>query len=434
MYELLVQLEQKVADRNETKQFVHYMAALEFHDAIGVWEAFTLYAFDSVIKRELSCILEKTEEGTGSVSSDALRCLSLTMSSLFIYFGYNRAGSRSLAQAKHLAYCNNDVETLNLVLLWQANIGEVEIPAITALPTTASKSLRAIKQKQQLQLVKNELAKNEPLKKVLHNVNTCLASDKGVDMGTLALQMLIKCHIYAISGRAPLAELCAQIVLSLAINEQVDDKREIEESRAHAADIIRTGVAKWSGELTANVALMEEWDALVRSSHQLIFQRKRPSIETHADAVEQWLTQQKWQLGEQALARFDAAKCHETNPVIKQLRSTIFKCRLLIGQRRLDASLADQLVNVVRVAQRNGFGQYALEANLALAQFWILTGQSRLVTPHLAELDDDVRLAGDHYSLKIIALYQLAAHIIQVKNGLRLKHTPMFSIKTTKVS
>ena len=62
-----------------------------------------------------------------------------------------------LIEAKHLAYCNNDVETLNLVLLWQANIGEVEIPSVNPVAPNASKSLRLIKQKQKLQRVKHEL-------------------------------------------------------------------------------------------------------------------------------------------------------------------------------------------------------------------------------------------------------------------------------------
>ena len=52
--------------------------------------------FETLIKLILQSLIDKTEEG--SVSSDALRCLSLTMSSLFIYFGYNKAGSRSLNQ------------------------------------------------------------------------------------------------------------------------------------------------------------------------------------------------------------------------------------------------------------------------------------------------------------------------------------------------
>ena len=54
VYDLLVSFEQNQEDKDSTVEFVHYMAALEFHDMVGVWEAFTLYAFDTIIKRELS--------------------------------------------------------------------------------------------------------------------------------------------------------------------------------------------------------------------------------------------------------------------------------------------------------------------------------------------------------------------------------------------
>ena len=54
VYDLLVSFEQNQEDKDSTAEFVHYMAALEFHDMVGVWEAFTLYAFDTIIKRELS--------------------------------------------------------------------------------------------------------------------------------------------------------------------------------------------------------------------------------------------------------------------------------------------------------------------------------------------------------------------------------------------
>ena len=63
--ELLVSLEQNSHDKNETSQFVAYMATLEFHDIVEVWKSFSLYAVDTIIKRELSSLIEKTEDGSG---------------------------------------------------------------------------------------------------------------------------------------------------------------------------------------------------------------------------------------------------------------------------------------------------------------------------------------------------------------------------------
>ena len=100
--------------------------------------------------------------------------------------------------------------------------------------------------------------------------------------------------------------------------------------------------------------------------------------------------------------------------MIKDIRHKIFECRLLIGQRRLMSSLANRLINVSEVARRNGFHVYEFEANLELAKFWILSGQSQLVIGHLNEIDYLARFAADHYTLKIIGLYQIAAHIIKV--------------------
>ena len=65
VYELLVSLEQNSHDKNETSQFVAYMATLEFHDIVEVWKSFSLYAVDTIIKRELSSLIEKTEDGSG---------------------------------------------------------------------------------------------------------------------------------------------------------------------------------------------------------------------------------------------------------------------------------------------------------------------------------------------------------------------------------
>ena len=110
---------------------------------------------------------------------------------------------------------NFDKETLNLVLLWQANIGVTDMPDCSSLPNSASKSLNIIHQKQKLQKVKNDLIKNEPIGKVLKEVNNWLnPDDRFVNMGALMIQNLIKSHIYDLAGRAPLAELCAQIVLA----------------------------------------------------------------------------------------------------------------------------------------------------------------------------------------------------------------------------
>lgn len=100
------------------------------------------------------------------------------------------------------------------MLLWQANIGVADMPDCSALPNSASKSLNIIHQKQKLQKVKNDLIKNEPIAKVLKEVNNWLNQDERfVNMSALMIQNLIKSHIYDLAGRAPLSELCAQIVL-----------------------------------------------------------------------------------------------------------------------------------------------------------------------------------------------------------------------------
>ena len=65
VYDLLVSFEQNSHDKNETSQFVGYMATLEFHDIVQVWKSFNLYAVDTIIKRELSSLIDKTEDGSG---------------------------------------------------------------------------------------------------------------------------------------------------------------------------------------------------------------------------------------------------------------------------------------------------------------------------------------------------------------------------------
>ena len=70
------------------------------------------------------------------------------------------------------------------------------------------------------------------------------------------------------------------------------DRREIDESRAHAAEIMKRGLSKWS-DLDLNEPLMSDWNSLINTK-SLIYSRKRPLLETHADAVETYLTQQNW--------------------------------------------------------------------------------------------------------------------------------------------
>lgn len=65
VYDLLVSFEQNSHDKNETSQFVGYMATLEFHDIVEVWKSFNSYAVDTIIKRELSSLIDKTEDGSG---------------------------------------------------------------------------------------------------------------------------------------------------------------------------------------------------------------------------------------------------------------------------------------------------------------------------------------------------------------------------------
>ena len=70
------------------------------------------------------------------------------------------------------------------------------------------------------------------------------------------------------------------------------DRREIDESRAHASEIMKRGLSKWS-DLDLNEPLMSDWNSLINTK-SLIYSRKRPLLETHADAVETYLTQQNW--------------------------------------------------------------------------------------------------------------------------------------------
>ena len=115
-----------------------------------------------------------------------------------------------------------------------------------------------------------------------------------------------------------------------------------------------------------------------------------------------------------ALCRYTQADSSQTNPVVKEIRLKIYNAQLQIGQRRLVSSLPDTLHQVADLARQNGFKKFELEANLELAKFWMFSDQSQLAGQHLCSLDDQARMAGDHYRLKVIWLYRIAAEIFKV--------------------
>ena len=51
-YELLLDFEKNSAEYDANKKFIEYIAALEFNDTVSIWEAFTTYTNDVVIKQE----------------------------------------------------------------------------------------------------------------------------------------------------------------------------------------------------------------------------------------------------------------------------------------------------------------------------------------------------------------------------------------------
>ena len=193
-FNLLNDFEKNSIEYDENEKFIHYLAALEFHDIVGIWDAFDAYTNDVIIKQELERLRAQSDE-TPFIHSSALRHLSLNLSSLFIYFGYYDAGIRSLNQVKRLAYANNDIETLHIVLLWMSNIQSIEIPERKDSPSNLigmSRSLRSVKQKLQLHTVKNQLANNVPLDKCLANVTKWLVPNETAILPPFLSYLLIK--------------------------------------------------------------------------------------------------------------------------------------------------------------------------------------------------------------------------------------------------
>ena len=98
-------------------------------------------------------------------------------------------------QVKRLAYVNNDIETLHIVLLWMSNIESIEIPERKDSPSNLigmPRSLRSVKQKLQLHTVKNQLANNVSLDKCLANVTKWLMPNETAILPPFLSYLLIK--------------------------------------------------------------------------------------------------------------------------------------------------------------------------------------------------------------------------------------------------
>ena len=122
--------------------------------------------------------------------------MALNLSSIFIYFGFTKAGTRCLNEARHLAYCNNDKETLHIIQLWMSNIINIDIPPRKDTPSevaSMSSSMRSVKQKLQLQSIKNKLIDGGiSLKDCLSRINNWILPNETAELPPFLSSLLIK--------------------------------------------------------------------------------------------------------------------------------------------------------------------------------------------------------------------------------------------------
>ena len=52
-FNLLNDFEKNSIEYDQNEKFINYLAALEFHDIVGIWDAFDAYTNDVIIKQEL---------------------------------------------------------------------------------------------------------------------------------------------------------------------------------------------------------------------------------------------------------------------------------------------------------------------------------------------------------------------------------------------
>jgi len=57
-YDLLVDFEKNSADYDQNRKFIEFVSALEFNDAVSVWECFGQYTNECVLKHEIDKIFE----------------------------------------------------------------------------------------------------------------------------------------------------------------------------------------------------------------------------------------------------------------------------------------------------------------------------------------------------------------------------------------
>ena len=63
-YDLLLDFEKNSAEYDQNRKFIEFVAALEFNDAISIWDSFKEYTNDVVLKQELERMLEARVQNT----------------------------------------------------------------------------------------------------------------------------------------------------------------------------------------------------------------------------------------------------------------------------------------------------------------------------------------------------------------------------------
>ena len=110
-----------------SRDFINYLAALQFSDCLAVWDAFSNYFHNIILNDEI----EKQRDDVpkpGFSQSKSVRILALNLSVLYIYFGYREAALRSLLETQNLAHLNNDREVLQQALLWRVFLTGEQLP------------------------------------------------------------------------------------------------------------------------------------------------------------------------------------------------------------------------------------------------------------------------------------------------------------------
>lgn len=110
-----------------TRDFINYLAALQFSDGLAVWDAFSNYFHNIILNGEIERQRDDISK-PGSTQSKSVRILALNLSVLYIYFGYRDAALRSLLETQNLAHLNNDEEVLQQALVWRVFLTGEQLP------------------------------------------------------------------------------------------------------------------------------------------------------------------------------------------------------------------------------------------------------------------------------------------------------------------